>query len=197
MQIHRVRFTAALGCCALAASFLFGCQAKPSVRTQLAPGANLAQYKTYDYFDKLSTDKRGYTTILTRNIEGAVDREMQARGYVRGPNPDLKVNFNVQRHDKVRSTPDAGYGVGFGGWRSGFGYGWGGGFAYNDIETVTEGTLTLDLVDRSRKELVWTGSATGVISKSVEEHPQRAVDTAVTSIFAKYPIVGTSGAPAQ
>ena len=165
---------------------LAACQTVPVIRTEMAPGANLAQYRTYDYFDKLSTDRRGYTTITTRSVENAIDREMRARGFVRGPNPDLKINFNIAKRDKVTSRPGPGYGFGFGGWRSSYGYGLGYS-SHSDVETVTEGTLTLDLVDRTKNELVWTGSAVRTLDSKVLDQPQKAIDQAVNLIFAKYP----------
>ena len=64
-----------LGSLVLAAALALGaCQTAPTIRTEVAPGANLGQYHTYSYFDRLATDKRGYTTITTRTIEDAVDR---------------------------------------------------------------------------------------------------------------------------
>lgn len=165
---------------------LAACETVPVIRTEMAPGANLSQYRTYDYFDKLSTDRRGYTTITTRSVENAIDREMRARGFVRGPDPDLKINFNIAKRDKVTSRPGPGYGFGFGGWRSSYGYGIGYS-SHSDVETVTEGTLTLDLVDRAKNELVWTGSAVRTLDTKVLDQPQKAIDQAVNLIFAKYP----------
>jgi Domain of unknown function (DUF4136) len=174
-----------------AALALSACETVPTVRVDSAPGANLAQYHTYDYFDKLATDKRGYTTITTRYIEDAVDREMHARGYTRGPNPDLMINLNIATRDRVESTPGPAYGFGFGGWRHGFGYGgWGGFGGGYEVETVTEGTLTVDLVDHSKNALVWTGSAVRVLNARVMDQPQASLNQAVHLIFAKFPIAG-------
>jgi len=168
---------------------LSACETLPVVRTEIAPGANLGGYHTYDYFDKPSTDRRGYTTITTRTVEAAIDREMTARGFVRAPNPDLKVNFNIAKRDKVTTMPSSGpsYGVGFGGWRHG--YGWGVGFdSRGDVETVTEGTLTVDLVDRMKNELVWSGSAVRTLNAKILDQPRPAIDQAVNLIFAKLPV---------
>jgi len=170
---------------------LAGCETLPLIRTESAPGANLSAYHTYDYFDKPSTDRRGYTTITTQTLEAAIDREMTARGFVRGPNPDLKINFNIAKRDKVTTYPGPGYGVGFGGWRHG--YGWGLGFdSRADVETITEGTLTIDLVDRVKNELVWSGSAVRTLDAKVLDQPSKAIDQAVNLIFAKFP----AGVPA-
>jgi hypothetical protein len=169
---------------------LAACETLPVIRTEIAPGTNLSAYHSYDYFEKPSTDRRGYTTITTRSVEAAIDREMTARGYVRGPNPDLKINFNIAKRDKLTTYPGPGYGVGFGGWRHG--YGWGLGFNNSaDVETITEGTLTVDLVDRVKNELVWSGSAVRTLDAKVLDQPRKAIDQAINLIFAKFP----AGAP--
>lgn len=176
------------------------CQTLPRIRTELAPGADLSRYRTYDYYDRPSTDRREYMTITTRNIEDAVDREMQQRGYVRSSSsPDLKINFHIANRDKVQSKPGATMGVGYGwggwGWRSYYGYD----FMYGarDVETVTEGMLTIDVVDRARNAMVWSGSASRTLDSKVLDRPRQAIDQAVKLIFEKFPVTSVnSAAPA-
>jgi len=168
---------------------LSSCQTRPEIRTQAAPQADLASYHTYGFMPKPSTDSAGYKTITTQSIESAVSREMRARGYTLVPpsqQPDLLVNFAVKTHDKVESRPGATVGVGYGwGWGR---WGWGGlGDYYNDIRTVTDGSLTIDVVDRERNEAVWSGTAVGRLTKKVLDNPGPAVDEAVADIFAHYP----------
>jgi hypothetical protein len=172
----------------MAGMALGGCQTTPTIRTQTAPDANLAQSHTYGYVEKLATDKYGYTSITTRDIQEAVDREMRGRGFAQGADPDILVNFNISKRDKTQSTPGPGYGVGFGGWRRGYGYGAWGGWGGDEIETVTEGTLTVDLVDRRHNQLIWTGSATRVLTSKVLDQPKPAIDQAVRLIFERFPV---------
>src|SRR6185437_16847046 len=97
----------------------------------------------------------GYKSLTTQSLERAVNREMYARGYTPaavGTEPDLVINFNIKEKDKVQSD-----GPGFGyGWGAGYGPRWG--YAYglgfddynNGVQTVTEGSLMIDLIDRVR-----------------------------------------------
>jgi hypothetical protein len=170
-----------------------GCQTTPTIRTQAAPDANLTQFHTYGYVEKLATDKYGYTSITTRDIQQAVDREMRSRGFVAGASPDILINFNISKHDKTQSAPGPGYGIGFGGWRRGYGYGAWGGWGGDEVETVTEGTLTVDLVDRLHNQLFWTGSATRVLTAKVLDEPKPAIDQAVRLIFERFPIGTRAG----
>jgi hypothetical protein len=173
------------------------CETLPKIRTETAPGADMSQYHTYDFFDKPSTDRRGYKTITTRTIEDAVDREMRLRGYTRSSaNPDLKLNFDIAKHDKVTSRPGPSLAVGYGwgGWRSHYGYGIGFGDR-SDVETVTEGTLTIDVVDRAKNELMWSGSASRTLDAKVLDQPKPAIDQAVNLIFAKFPATPPPATP--
>jgi hypothetical protein len=174
---------------------LASCVTRPEVHTQAAVNANLASYRTYAFMAKPGTDKDGYKTLTTQSLERAVSREMQARGYapaVPGQEPDLVINFNVKEKDKVQGDAASGYG----GW-GGVGYGrpWGyGGYGvgwddyYNSIQTVTQGSLVVDLVDRARNEVVWSGTAVGELTKKVLDHPDETIDRSVAEIFARYPI---------
>ena len=56
------------------------------------------------------------------------------------------------------------------------------------VSQYTEGTLNIDVVDAARKQLVWEGIVTGVITQKDLNNPQPAIDEAVTAAFAKYPV---------
>jgi len=171
--------------------FLAGCASRPEVRTQTAANANLAAYHTYAFMPKPGTDKDGYKTLKTQSLERAVGREMFARGYApaAAEQADLLINFNVKEKDKVEGDvgPTAGFGYG---WGRHYGYGYGFGFDdyYNSITTVTEGSLMIDLIDRSRNEVVWSGTAVGELTRKVLDNPEPAIDRSVADIFARYPI---------
>jgi hypothetical protein len=177
-------------CPALAAAglamLLSACQTRPEIRTQSAPELNVVQYQTFGFIDHPNTDNASYTTLTTRYLKDAVSREMMARGYTQSDKPDLVINFLVGSKDKVESTPGPAVGVGYGRWgRNSWGYGVG--YGGRDVRTVTEGSLTVDVVDHSKSELVWSGTAEGRLTKKELKNPQPAIDGAVSAIFAKYP----------
>jgi len=166
-------------------AILTACASKPVVRTQSAPALDLQKYQSFGFVEHPDTDKAGYTTLVTRYLKDAVSREMVARGYTRSDQPDLLVNFTTGSKDKVEgdSWPDVG--LGWGRWSRG--WGWGGTWGSRDIRTVTEGSLTIDVVDPQQKELIWSGTAKGRVTTRDEDNPQSAIDKAVTAIFTKYP----------
>jgi hypothetical protein len=166
-------------------TLLAACASRPQIRTQSAPELDTLKYQTFGFVEHPDTDKSGYTTLTTRYLKDAVAREMQARGYKQSEQPDLLVNFSVGSKDKVEGSSWPDIGVGWGRWSRG--WGWGGSFGGRDIRTVTEGSLTIDVVDQKQKELVWSGTAKGRVTSKSENNPQPAIDDTVARIFAKYP----------
>ena len=166
-------------------ALLAACAARPVIRTQTAPALDILKYQSFGFVEHPDTDKAGYTTLTTRYLKDAVTREMLARGYTRSAQPDLLVNFTAGSKDKVEGDPWPDVGVGWGRWSRG--WGWGGTFGGRDIRTVTEGSLTIDVVDQQHKELIWSGTAKGRVTGKDENNPQPAIDKAVSAIFEKYP----------
>lgn len=181
-----------LGALAGLGFLLAACETQPEIRTQAAVQANLASYRTYAFMPKPGTDKDGYKTLTTQTLERSVGREMVSRGYAPagGGQPDLLINFSVKTKDKVEgdSGPAFGFGYGYGWGRGHYGYGFGLNDYYNDIQTVTEGSLIIDLVDRQHNEVVWSGMAVGRLTKKVLDNPDPQIERSVAEIFARYPI---------
>ncbi len=171
-------------------TLVVGCTSQPRIRSQTAPGGNVSSYRTYGFFEKLGTDNSSYASVLSLNLKAAVAREMESRGYRQvASNPDLQVNFSLAQIEKIdgRSGPTFGFGFGrgWGSWRGG--YSWGAGINDIDIRSTTEGTLTIDVVDRAKNEIVWAGSAVAPITSKTLDDPKAAIDATVPKIFAKFP----------
>jgi hypothetical protein len=169
----------ALGACATTSG--------PTVRIDADPTANMASYGTYSFFEPFGTDRSGAATPLGNTVKQALRREMDVRGlrYVESGG-DLLVNAAVKSSDKTdvstMPTMDPYFG-----YRGGRYNPWVGYSQETIVRQYTEGTLTIDLVDRARKQLVWSGAAFGRVTDKVRNNPQGAVDTAVREIFARYP----------
>lgn len=159
---------------------LAACTTGPTIRSHVDPTANLSSFRSFAFFSK----GQGYSSFVSRYIESAVTDEMLARGYVRSETPDLLINFHVQTQDKlqVTQTPTAYYG-----WRRG--YAWGGPYGgyETDVRQYKEGTLNIDIVDRTRNQLVWEGVAVGRIQTKSMDNPEPAIKAVVTQVFEKFP----------
>jgi hypothetical protein len=173
---------------ALCAALLLGaCQTPPRITSQTAPAVNLAQFHTYAFMEKLSTDTAGYTSITTQLMKEAVTRQLAARGFAPSENPQLLVNFIAVSKDKVEGDADPRFDVSYGHWgwgRAGWGADWGG----SDIHTVREDTLTVDLVEKSENLLVWSGSAIYRPTEKDENDARPVINDAMVRVFAKYPV---------
>lgn len=171
----------------LATLLLSACASGPSIFSNADPTANLGGFRTYGFISPLGTDGPEYTSLLSQLLKAATARELEARGYTPSDNPDLLVNFHVESKEKISSTsvPRGPAFGGYYGWRSGY-YGTWGGYS-TEITQYTEGTLTVDLVDAARKQLVWEGTAVGRVRERDRENVQAAVDAVVPLIFANFP----------
>jgi hypothetical protein len=180
-----------MACCVLVAA----CASKPQVRADGDPSVDLTSFKSFGFFDKLSTDKSKYSTMITSRLKEATRRELQKRGYQESEQPQLLVNFNtnVENRTEVQST---GASYGFYGYRAGMYGAWGG--YPQDVYTThyQQGTLAIDVVDAAKEQLVWQGVAQARLTKQMIENAEATIDSVVTDIFAKYP-VQPAGAPAQ
>jgi hypothetical protein len=171
----------------LATLQLAACQTAPRVTSQVAPAANLAQFHTYAFMDKLSSDTAGYTSITTQIMKEAVTRELAARGFTLSEQPQLVVNFVATTKDKVEGDADPRFNVSYGHWgwgRAGWGADWGG----SDIRTVREDTLTVDLVEKVENVLVWSGSAIYRPTEKDENDARPVINDAMARVFARYPV---------
>ena len=157
---------------------LAGCAPpKPTLHSDYDRGANFSSYRTYAYANPIGTDKAGYSSLITRHFETAIDAEMSARGYRKvDADPDLLVNFMANAVEKtdVRSTPGAPVmiGMGYYGYRGGM-YAGGPMYSAPNVETVRYkvGTANIDLVDARQKKLIWTGVAEGRLTDEVMKNP--------------------------
>jgi hypothetical protein len=56
-----------------------------------------------------------------------------------------------------------------------------------DVTQYQEGTLTIDVIDAARKQLVWEGTVTKSLTSKDKNDVGTALDAAVTAAFAKFP----------
>lgn len=172
-------------CAFVTIGFLTACSNAPVVRSDYDPRADFASYRTFAFMIPLSTDRAGYTTLLTERLKRAVALQMESRGYAfSAVNPDLLINFQTfvqSRTEYVGPSPMMwGYGPGFyAGWP---GYSFG-----PDVIQYNEGTMKVDLIDTKRSQMVWEGIGTSLVDNAQQTASEAEVQNMMTSIFARYP----------
>ena len=199
MNIRPVRFAfalAMLGAVLVAA----GCESGPRVRAERDKTVDFSQYRTFAFADPLGTDRAGYQTMVSQYLKAATQRELEARGLrLVEADPQMLVNFNGKLSEKFRTTPVPSSAITFG-------YGHGGYYGYRTgiyttwplyapetrVDSYSEGTLNVDIIDAAKKQMIWEGVAVGRVTDETMENLQPKINEAVAAIFVNYPIKSAS-----
>ena len=175
-----------------------GCAGPSKVLTDFDPSADFPAFRTFAFTGLTDKDQGGVldNSLLRKRLEAMVGQQLTTKGLQRvgsEERSDLLVHFWVGMKDKqrVESTgmPAGAYGGRYG-WGPNYPYGgrYGAGGYGGDVTTYEyqEGTLIVDLVESSKKELVWRATIVGTLSGSQEENLKMA-DTGVAKAFEDYP----------
>jgi hypothetical protein len=182
---------------AVAAIALAGCASGPDIRADYDKSADFGKYRTYGFVTQAGTDAGDFRSLSTQMLQNAAARQMEQRGYTRAENPDLVINFTGRLEEKVdvESTPAPYYGPGWGyrGWYGAPYGGWGG----TEVTTrrYNVGTLVMDVVDRDKRQVVFQGAISGVVTKEMQQNREASINRAVEGIFMQYPFVAGQTAP--
>lgn len=188
------RLTAAFAAAAIA---LAGCASGPDIQADYDKSADFGKYRTYGFVAQAGTDSGDFRSLATKMLQSAASREMEQRGYVRAEDPDLVINFKGKLEEKVdvESTPAPFYGPGwgYGGWYGAPYGGWGG----TEVTTrrYNVGTLVIDVVDREKRQVVFQGAISDVVTKEMQQNREASINAAVAHVFSKYPFVAGQAAP--
>ena len=151
---------------------------------------NFSEYNTYAFY-KTGIDKAQISDLDKKRILRAIETEMAARGFVKSENPDVLVSIFTREREQVDVyNYPYGWGWGWGGYWGGYwGPGWGwGGYWGPSVSSYTEGSLYIDLIDATSRQLVWQGKGVGTLSssKKIEKKEQR-IQEFVAEILQQYP----------
>ncbi|NNK61424.1 MAG: DUF4136 domain-containing protein [Flavobacteriaceae bacterium] len=151
------------------------------VATDYDKQADFNAYKTFAFY-KTGIDKAEISDLDKRRILRAIEAELLAKGFTKSENPDLLVSIFTKSREKLNVYNNGWGGFGYGwGWSPWY---WGGGFGH--VSTSTEGSLYIDLIDASKRELVWQGVGRGYLSQSMSKKEER-IKEFVMRIMEKYP----------
>jgi hypothetical protein len=170
--------------------FITGCNSI-KISSDYDENVDFTKYKTYAFY-KNGIDKVEISDLDKKRILYAIEREMAAKGIEKSEKPDLLVNIFAKSKERIDIYNN--YYNGWYPWYYGYGYGYGFGFGYGpgfaNVTQSTEGTLFIDLIDASKKELVWQGMATGILSDYRDKQKKEAdINEFVNSILTQYPPV--------
>jgi Domain of unknown function (DUF4136) len=165
------------------------------VKTDFDPSADFNKFHTFAFAGLTDITKTGLldNSLTRKRIETGVSRELTKKGLQEvkmDEHPDLLVHYWLGTKDKQRvqgttSGPNVGY-YGAGGGYYGGGYGWGAN--YNTVTTYeyTEGTLVVDLVEPTKKELQWRATMVAILADTAQENTELG-NKAIIKAFENYP----------
>jgi hypothetical protein len=156
-----------------------GCGA--TVRSTVAPNANLGQYHTYSFF---TPGYRANTpeTPAEQQLREALRSNLTQKGLTEAPagvQPDFEIAYHVKEQQKLDVNT-----VGYGFW------GWYGG---TYVTSYTEGTLIVDFIDPRNNNVFWRGTASDVVNNPATPDLNK-LDKAVAKLVNQYPTQMTAAA---
>ena len=167
-----------------------GC-AGQQVTTDYTPATSFSQFRTFALVS--SPDTAAAQQLLDQRVSNAVQAQLIGKGLTATDrqNADLFVGYGMvdKTHREVYTDRDGwGWGGGWG-WRY---YRWGVAWpmtAQRRVETYTDGTVVVNLIDAKTKKVVWEGEVADVVSLPVGNpvSATQQIDGAVAKLFAKYP----------
>lgn len=176
---------------------LSACASGPQVRTSAAGDTDFGSFRTFGFFENLSTDRAGYNSLISQLLMVSARREMEALGFrwVADPSQaDLLLNFyaDVSTEFRIRDTGPVWTGPTYWHYRRGFYDPWRGhgrwpAHSRVDVQQITRGNLSVDVVDARNNMLIWEGMASGRLTQRTLNDLGPALDDAVHLIFREFP----------
>lgn len=149
--------------------------------------APFAQYHTYAFKEGTSSGD----PLIDDRIVAALGAQLGYKGLrMADTSPDVYVMYKMS-YEKGEDITAYNYGPMYGGWGWGWGYGgWGWGSGWTDVQVrpVLIATLTVDMIDAKRGQLVWRGTATKQVDPDEDPRDRtKHVNKAVYKMFKHYP----------
>ena len=146
--------------------------------------ANFASYKTYTFTKEAL--ELPINELNRKRLIDAISNELAAKGFTKSDQADVWIDLVVstQQKQSATSTSSPSY------YGAGYRYGWGGGFSTTtvNIENYVEGTLFVDMIDASKKQLVWQGRAVATLDPNTRSEKRESnINYGVKQIFTRYP----------
>ena len=165
---------------AIISLFIFSSCASVKVSSDYDTSTDFSKYKTFAFYKK-GIDKVEISDLDKKRILKAIESELLAKGFTKSESPDLLVNIFTKSRQKVDVYNNNRFYMGWHPWYYGPNFGM-------HITKYTEGTLFIDLIDASKKELAWQGIGSGGLSNSGNvEKKEARIKEFVAEIMAKYP----------
>lgn len=144
--------------------------------------ATFSAYKTYAFSPEVLS--LNINELVRKKLINSVENELGLKGFTKSDKPDVLIDLKVTTKEMQTATASTSmYGPAYR-------YHWGRGFSTTEINvnTYTEGTIFIDMIDVEKKQLVWQGRGVGTIDPDLApEKREKNINAAIKKIFTKYP----------
>ena len=148
---------------------------------------NFSTFKTFAFY-KPGIDKSDISDLDKKRILRAIESELLLKGFKKSENPDILVSIFTKSREKVNINQN----------QNNFGYGYGAAWGWTpwmmngmsnnmNVSQYSEGTLFIDFIDKSKKELVWQGIGTGALRIQNRQKKENRINDFVKEIISKFP----------
>lgn len=146
------------------------------------PETDFSAYTSYGFTDK--TLNTGVKTLDKKRMLKAIENELQLKGYLPSENPD----FLVELFSQTTQTTEVSKTEVKNPWRFGAWSGFEGTQTY--LNTSTNGTLIISIIDNASQKMVWYGSSTRPVNEDASAKQKASlINSTVKKILKKYPSV--------
>jgi len=170
------------------AILVLSCGPSLKVSNDFDKSVDFKKYKTFALY-RADTINPAISELNRGRVIEAIKSEMKKKGFEETTsNPDVLVNAVAIFQDKTSVTANTNY-YGYGGvYRP---YYWGGvGSSYSytsyDVNHYKEGSLIIDVIDASTKQLIWQGIGQGEVDGPLKD-PDTRIPKGIASIMAGFP----------
>ena len=141
-----------------------------NVKAEFDSEAIYTGYSSFAMYEK--SDLKTHAPLVYKRGERAIIQEMVAKGYQEAApdQADVLIAVHISTWHRIAGTT----------------YGYRFRFPVVDVHYYHEGTLVIDIVDRKENDLVWRGTASGLVSDNPGSDEQKVIEV-VGAILAKYP----------
>ena len=163
---------------------VMGCSSSITVNHDFDSSANFAALKSFDWLPVPPAAggsvraEMERNSLLDKRVKAAVNSQLVTKGYIMdNVNPDFLLSYHTGVEDKI-SVTDWGYNYARPYW----------GTSHVDVYQYKQGTLVLDVIEATSKNLIWRGVAQGTLQeRATPEEREEKLGQAVTKLLDNFP----------
>lgn len=143
---------------------------------------DFTKYKTYAFTEEVA--KLPLDDLNRDRLTRAVEAELVAKGFTKSDSPDVLIDMHITAKTRTEAVANTTGGYGYGR------YGYGGGFGTTTVNynEYTDGTLLINMIDKSTEKIAWQGRGTKTIDEDASASKrEQNINYAVKQIFTNYP----------